>query len=210
MKVKLMSYTQNPIEIIYKAYRTCYSKHPPTQIKTPTESEMCKFIKKYIHHESPLEHVSFTFSIEGVSRSLSHQLVRHRLASYSQKSQRYVLESNFEYVVPSSIMNHENPLICNMYHNVMETIKTTYETFINKGIPKEDARYILTNANTTDLVMTMNLREFRYFYAERSCNRAQWEIRELAELLMNEVKPVIQFADYRVKKCGTTCFECDK
>lgn len=209
MTVEAMTFTQKPIETIYRAYRTCYSKSAPTDIKLPgTEEDMVKFIKKYIHHESPLEHASFTFSIEGVSRSLSHQLVRHRLASYSQKSQRYVNESGFKHIVPDSVRLNAQAL--GYYWHIMEEINKHYDALVSLGIPKEDARYILPNAATTDLVMTMNLREFRHFYAERSCSRAQWEIRELAELLMDEVKQVVPFADYNVKKCGFTCFDCNK
>jgi thymidylate synthase (FAD) len=206
LKIKLISYTYNPIETIYRAYRTCYSKNIPTEIKIPnTEQEMINFIKKYIQHESPLEHVGFTFSIEGVSRSLLAQLTRHRLASYSVQSQRYVSSGDFEYVIPQSIKDKgwEDRYIMHMKY-----ISNIYKEMTKEGIPKEDARYILPNATTTNVVMTMNLREFRHFYAERSCKRAQWEIRELAELLMNEVKQVIPFADYKVKKCGVTCFDC--
>lgn len=208
LKIKLISYTYNPIETIYRAYRTCYSKNIPTEIKIPnTKQEMISFIEKYIQHESPLEHCNFTFSIEGVSRSLSHQLVRHRLASYSQKSQRYVSEEGFDYVVPKSIKKNETVL--DMYTSLMEVINETYHLFNDiYKIPKEDIRYILPNATTTNLIMTMNLREFRRFYAERSCKRAQWEIRKLAEMLMEEVKQAIPFADYKVKKCGVTCFDC--
>lgn len=207
MNIKLLSHTEKPAETIYRAYRTCYSKEVPSKIKLKNNEDMKKFIKKFIHHESPLEHCNFTFSIEGVSRSLSHQLVRHRLASYSQQSQRYVNGESFDYVIPSSIAEDREAL--EAYTYLMKAIDNLYWGLCNVlAIPKEDARYILPNATTTNLVMTMNLREFRHFYAERSCKHAQWEIRELADMAMKEVKKVIPFADYKAKKCGATCFEC--
>lgn len=208
MKVKLLSCTKKPLETIYRAYRTCYSKDVPSKIKIKSTEEMERFIKEHIHHESPLEHCSLTFSVEGVSRSLSHQLVRHRIASYSQQSQRYVNMGSPDYVVPDSIRMNAQAL--EFYSHMLGDITKHYNALVNLGIPKEDARYLLPNATTTNLVMTMNLREFRHFYAERSCKHAQWEIRELAEEAMNEAKNIIPFADYKAKKCGISCHECNE
>jgi thymidylate synthase (FAD) len=206
MKVYLLSHTINPIETIYRAYKQCYAPGTAREIKIPSSEEMAKFICKWMGkgHGSPIEHVSFTFSIEGVSRSLTHQLVRHRIASYSQQSQRYVDGKNFDFVIPKTIDNKS----INVYCDAIKKIKEVYNGLIELGVPKEDARYILPNATTSNIVVTMNLRSLRHFYDERSCKRAQWEIRELAEKMMAEVKEVIPFADYKAKKCGITCFEC--
>lgn len=208
MKAKILSYTNNPIETIYIGYRNCYSKNAPSLIEIPTEDEMIEFIKKFIHHESPLEHCNFTFAIEGVSRALSHQLVRHRIASYSQKSQRYVKEKNFDYVVPKTIK--DNLGVHAKYEEIMSRIQLAYNWMTEQGIPQEDVRYMLPNACETNLVMTMNVRELRHFLDERLCKHAQWEIRELAELIVKEVEKIIPFVIYKCRKCGKTCFECYK
>lgn len=232
MKVSILSYTANPLETIYIAYRTCYSKNSPTEIKIPTREQdnylftdtdkMAEFIKSHINHTSPMEHVSFTFAIEEVSRALSHQLVRHRLASYSQQSQRYVDGNNFDFFTPEAI---KDAGLENKYNEMQNTIKNYYlelqnglnnyyknqlEGFELKEKCNENARYILSNACFTNLVMTMNLVEFRHFYGERSCKHAQDEIQELAKLSMDKVKEIIPFADYKAKKCGITCNECFK
>lgn len=230
MNVKIISVTSNPIETIYRAYRVCYAKDIPTEIKIPTmetsigdipdTEKMIDFIKSHAAHESPLEHVNITFAIEGVSRSLSHQLVRHRLASYSQQSQRYVNGNNFSYVTPKTVLQHNKwrsvhiedvngGIDVNMdYEDMINTIFNMYNALLVDDIPKEDARYILPNATTTNLICTMNLREFRHFIDERACIHAQWEIRDLAFEMLKEVKKVLPFADYKARKCGATCFEC--
>ena len=175
------------------ASKTCVSDHIPTDDEDVTRSlEMATASG----HTSVLEHWSATFAIEGISRACSHQLVRHRMASYSQQSQRYVRMDGFEYVVPKSI--RENPIAYDDYMTVMRDLKEWYEVFVSKeegyGIPEEDARYILPNACCTNLVVTMNGRELLHFFNLRCCTRAQWEIRELAERmleLVKEVAPVI-------------------
>ena len=182
MHVKLISHTENPEKTIASAAKLCYSSKASVDdlMKDLTPKSVDKFIKHLIEigHESPLEHASFTFAIEGVSRSLTHQLVRHRLASYSQRSQRYCSESESEFVIPSTIMN--NTSAAREYGKLMSRIGETYNQLIAWGIPKEDARYILPNACTTRIIVTMNLREYLHFFNERCCTRAQWEIRELA------------------------------
>lgn len=149
-------------------------------------------------HMSVLEHGSVTFLITGVSRTLSHQLVRHRLASYTQQSQRYTNMQEFNYVVPESIKN--NIKAYSLYEHTIADLKETYKTLIelleadNVKNAKEDARFILPNACTTQLVMTMNYRELGDFLGKRMCKRAQWEIRELATeiyKLMNKYEPYI-------------------
>jgi thymidylate synthase (FAD) len=224
MKVQIIDHTESPIITIYKAYRICYSKDVPTEIKIPMKpnpltsvgddvpdyDKMLDFIKAHSNHQSCLEHVSFTFAIEGVSRALSHQLVRHRLASYSQQSQRYVNGENFDFIIPPTIKNNVYNTI-STYKNLLHEIRECYKDLIEMGIPKEDARYILPNATTTNLIMTMNCRELINFFGERLCIHAQCEIREMANLMnkeVNEILPIFNKKD--IMRCGKTCFECSK
>jgi thymidylate synthase (FAD) len=145
-------------------------------------------------HESPLEHAKFTFAIEGLSRVLTHQLVRHRIASYSQQSQRYVKESDFDYVIPPSVEEDED--MKRMYIETMKKIQETYKSLLNrfeqKGrqgeIVNQDARFVLPQAAETKIVVTMNCRELLHFFKERCCSRAQWEIRALAEEMLKFCK----------------------
>ena len=145
-------------------------------------------------HESVLEHCTFTFAIEGISRACSHQLVRHRMASYSQQSQRYVKMDGFEYVVPESIKRADACVFrsemttLDAYSDVMLLLSELYKSLLDAGIPEEDARYILPNACKTNIVTTMNARELRHFFNLRCCNRAQWEIRELADRMLELCK----------------------
>lgn len=146
-------------------------------------------------HESVLEHAVYSFEVKGVSRALTHQLVRHRIASYSQQSQRYVNMGDFGYVIPKSIM--DNPDAFDDYVNLMGRISQFYEELASEEgyhIPKEDARYILPNACTTNIIVSMNARSLMNFFAIRTCARAQWEIRELANKMLKickEVSPII-------------------
>ena len=138
-------------------------------------------------HLSTTEHVYFTFGIEGISRVLSHQLVRHRMASFNQQSQRYVkFKENYEYIVPDSIMKNEK--INEKYNSLISDIHKFYEEMIDNGIEAEDARYILPNSSETKMVVTMNARELLHFFTVRCCNRAQTEIRDLAILMLKNVK----------------------
>lgn len=143
-------------------------------------------------HLSTLEHVTFTFAIEGVSRVLTHQLVRHRIASYSQQSQRYVKEHDFETIVPASIAS--KPEAKAKFDKLMTEIQAMYDEFIALDIPAEDARYILPNATETKIVCTFNARSLLNFFSLRCCTRAQWEIRALANEMLRQcqaVAPVI-------------------
>ena len=155
-------------------------------------------------HESVLEHMTFTFAISGVSRALSHQLVRHRIASYSQRSQRYVAERQFHFVVPPSIAQH--PTAEALFTHMMGDIQQVYDYLVEAGIPAEDARYVLPNATTTQLIVTMNARSLLHFFSERLCSTAQWEIRQLAQAMLAEAKkisPIImQFAGPKCMKQG--------
>lgn len=203
MKVELLSHTQNSEQIVASAARLCYSSADITTIKDRMKGDQGeKLVDKLLDlgHESPFEHVSFTFGISGVSRALTHQLVRHRLASYSQKSQRYVTEKDFDYVIPPSIKS--NPEALEIYEELMEKIGETYERLTDLGVEKEDARYSLPNGCETKIIVTMNARSLFNFFKHRACVRAQWEIRELADkmlMLVREVAPNI------FKKSGASC-----
>ena len=151
-------------------------------------------------HESILEHAVYTFEVKGVSRALTHQLVRHRMASYAQQSQRYVDMSEAVYIIPESIdkcLTPATPDGCPLnieYVNAIRKCEEVYRKLVDAGINPEDARYVLPNACTTNIVITMNARELRHFFALRCCERAQWEIRELANKMLKickEVSPTI-------------------
>ncbi len=190
LQVTLINHTPEPEKTVAAAARLCYSPRGAAEIMDDfTPDKVDKFLGRLTQmgHFSPTEHVSFTFAIEGISRALSHQLVRHRIASYSQKSQRYVKESDFTYIVPPSI--RDKPAALEAYENVMEQIRTAYQQLVQVA-PKEDARYVLPNACETKLVATFNCRSLHNFFALRCCERAQWEIRELAEKMLVEVRKV--------------------
>lgn len=192
MKVSILTYTQNPTETIYRAFRICYSKDTPTNIKSPSNQEVADFIIDKIakEHLSPLEHVSFTFAIEGISRACSHQLVRHRTFKFSQQSQRYVNAGNFDFVIPDNIKKLPKKYD-GAYMEIMQELMVDYQNLIELGIPQEDARYILPNATTTNIIVTCDLRNFLHFYKLRSSKHAQWEIREMAGLMMEEIKKIL-------------------
>ena len=190
MKVKLISHTPDPEVTVAVAARRCYSDLESGELSSKlSETEVRRLIAIIIKagHLSPTEHVSFTFAIEGVSRSLSHQLVRHRIASYSQQSQRYVKEGGFKYVIPPTIAC--NPKAAELYHEEIARLREAYSR-LAEIVPKEDARYILPNACETKLVMTMNCRSLYNFFERRLCTRAQWEIRRLAQEMLVCVKGV--------------------
>lgn len=218
MKVELIAHTPNPDHVCAVASSTCVSQEIPN-----TENVVLGSLKGALAsgHESVAEHASFTFAIEGVSRALTHQLVRHRIASYSQQSQRYVKMDGFEYVTPKSILNPEDEEEVHFsfrwchdkwiqvpvdrwiaYTELMDDIRKLYNELVNAGIPEEDARYILPNACTTNIVVTMNARELRHFFNLRCCTRAQWEIRALADAMLAEVKKV---APALFKGAGASC-----
>ena len=203
MKVTLITHTPEPERIIASAAKLCYSSSDIESLMNGLTVEKIEaFIKKLtdLGHQSPLEHCSFTFGIEGVSRALSHQLVRHRIASYSQKSQRYVKEGQFEYIIPPKII--ENRADKNVYENFMKYAQETYDYFIRNGIPAEDARFVLPNACETKIIMTMNIRTLLHFFEERCCDRAQWEIRHMAYAMLRICKEV---APNLFAKAGASC-----
>ena len=203
MKVTLITHTPEPEKVIAGAAKLCYSSSDIESLMNGLTTEKIEtFIKKLtdLGHQSPLEHCSFTFGIEGISRALSHQLVRHRIASYSQKSQRYVKEGQFEYIIPPKII--ENRADKNVYENFMKYAQETYDYFIRNGIPAEDARFVLPNACETKIIVTMNIRTLLHFFEERCCNRAQWEIRHMAYAMLRICQEV---APNLFAKAGASC-----
>lgn len=200
MKVTLITHTPEPEKLIAGAANLCYSPKEISEIlEDLSDSNIQRLVTKLadMGHESPFEHISFTFGIEGVSRSLTHQLVRHRIgSSYSQKSQRYVKEGSFEYVVPPEIS--KDKMLKQCYEAHMKLTSLMYEHFVSVLIREgrtekqaiEDARYILPNACETKIVVTMNARALFNFFSKRCCNRAQWEIRNLADEMLRLVREV--------------------
>ena len=203
MQVKLLRYTPEPEKTVAMSARLCYSPIGAAQLEEKiTDEQAAKLVRKLVEmgHFSTLEHVTFTFAIEGVSRVLTHQLVRHRIASYSQQSQRYVKEHDFETILPLSIA--ARPAEREKFEKLMSEIRTLYTEWAEMGIPAEDARYILPNAAETKIVVTMNVRSLYNFFSLRCCTRAQWEIRALAEKMLAEVKEV---APVLFEKAGPSC-----
>ena len=185
--VRLIAHTPDPVSVCALAARVCYSALPISELKDQVyEKDQAAFLKGVIRsgHLSVLEHASFTFYVEGVSRALLAQLTRHRIASFSVQSQRYVsMKDQFSCVVPPRI-KALGPEKEAEYIRQMETIGQWYEdwqeAFDLDPAANEDARFVLPNACSTRLVMTMNARELRHFFSLRCCERAQWEIRSLA------------------------------
>ena len=192
MIVKLLAYTQNADAICAAAGNSCYSERPSYEIVEDINSE--KVLSRIVGmgHHSVIEHAVFTFSVEGVSRALTHQLVRHRVASYSQQSQRYVSMKEPSYVTPHTVQ--DDPEALKVFEDTMAEIWAAYGKLESMGIPAEDARYLLPNGCTTNITITRNARELLHFFSLRCCNRAQWEIREMADRMLElcrEVSPVI-------------------
>lgn len=202
-KVEIISYTQNPEQVVVAAIRQCYSKAGALDLKKKTdEKTRARLISQIIKsgHHSTIEHASFTFAIEGVSRALTHQLVRHRLASFSQQSQRYVNAEDFNYIIPPKVKNKKEAK--EVYEKQINAAAAAYKKLVGLGIDKEDARFLLPNATETKIVVTMNARELLHFFQLRLCNRAQWEIRVLAYKMLQAVKPL---APNIFKYAGPTC-----
>ncbi len=227
MKVTLLTYTPEPEKTIATAAKLCYSasdigslREGLTQEKTESFIDMLASIG----HESPFEHVSFTFGIEGVSRACTHQLVRHRIASYSQKSQRYVNEDGFEFITPPAIssvpeakeeFDRQMANLVDSYHKIAEILTCEHtKAFINDGVDEaealkkakkkayEDARFVLPNACETKIVVTMNVRSLFNFFKHRCCNRAQWEIKAVADEMLRLCKNA---APNVFKNAGPSC-----
>ena len=193
MKVTLIQATPNPIETIAQIASICYDSNPSNPMKLV---EHC-----YKNgHLSVMEHIYFTFKIEGISRACSHQLVRHRHCSFTQRSQRYCSEDGFGFVTPSTVDEGR-------FANDMEDIKDWYEEYQKSGVPNEDARYVLPNACETSLYLSCNLRELIHMSNERLCRRAQWEIRELVQQMVYCVNADLWFM--LVPKCKSGRIICN-
>jgi thymidylate synthase (FAD) len=202
-RVELVQHTEHPDEVIAAAARLCYahSTEGLLDAQSPEEAQALVARLNSMGHHSPLEHASFTFYIEGVSRVLTHQLVRHRIASYSQRSQRYVAHDSFDYVIPPqlegrTVQSDEGETDAVAYfEETMRLIAARYAA-LNDALGRtgersnEDARYVLPNACESKIFVTMNARELQHFFGERLCQRAQWEIRRVAEMMLETVKPV--------------------
>ena len=185
MRVQLLTHTPDPEQVAAAAARLCYSDATIDQLLERAPEQAPKLLRKIVDmgHLSVLEHASFTFGIEGISRACSHQLVRHRIASYSQQSQRYVSHDEpFEAVTPESIAG--NATLATRFQEHLATTHELYRELLAAGVPAEDARFVLPNAAATKLVMTMNARELHHFFALRCCRRAQWEIRAMAREML--------------------------
>jgi len=194
LNVVVLEVTRNALDLIYAACRQCYSEEFAGSLMRATVDggKKSQFVRKIVAsgHDSPLEHVKFTFAVEGVSRALTHQLVRHRLASYSQQSQRYVKADSFDYVVPPAIENDR--ALKQEFVSAMGAIQQSYnrlrEAIRASGVSaekaNEDARFVLPQAAETKIVVTMNCRELLHFFKLRCCSRAQWEIKALADRML--------------------------
>lgn len=213
LKVKLISHSEDPDKVVTMAAKLCYSPVGVEEIGSNlSEEQIEKFLNMLvgIGHESPVEHASFTFAIEGISRACSHQLVRHRIASYSQQSQRYVRLNNMEYIVPPAI--EAIPAAKEIYIEAMDQAQEKYSKLVDQLIASgknekeaiEDARYIFPNACETKIVVTMNARSLFNFFSKRCCERAQWEIKELAYEMLKECKRV---APILFRNCGPSCYK---
>lgn len=206
MNVKLVDITENPVEKIFKSYRICYSKCNYENVKIKSIDEMCEFIKPLMAegHTSPLEHVSFTFSIEGLSRAALAQLTRHRTFKFNVQSMRYVDANNFDFVIPKFDYLEEDKRqeVITLFENYTNFSKAVYNILITDyGAEKEDARAVLPLATTCNLTVTCDLNNFRKFLNQRLCETAQQEIRELAEKMAELVKEYIPFTTYKVMNC---------
>lgn len=227
MKVKLLAHTPEPEKVISMAAKLCYSPVGVDEIEKNLNHESIeKFLNMLINmgHESPLEHVTFTFAIEGISRSCSHQIVRHRIASFSQQSQRYVKLEQFDYIIPPHIEKIKEAK--KIFIESMKRDQEDYDKLVDILFEKhckrlieegktekqaktqgekmaiEDARYVFPNACETKMVFTINTRSLYNFFDHRCCDRAQWEIRELATEMLKQVKEV---APILFKNCGPKC-----
>lgn len=192
MKVTLIQATEKPIETIAQIASICYDSDP----KNPLG--LVKHLYRNGHH-SVFEHIYFTFKIEGISRACSHQLVRHRHCSFTQRSQRYCSEDGFGYVRPNSTDN--------LFDTYVSGIESWYKQMQNAGVPNEDARYVLPNACETSLYLSCNLRELIHMANERLCSKAQWEIQELVQQMVYCVNADLWFM--LVPKCKSGRIICN-
>ncbi len=213
IEVKVISKPENMLKTVYTACRTCYSADSPINIyeNSSDEEKMLKLIQRVISsgHYSTIEHIQVSFAINNISRACSHQLVRHRHMSFSQKSQRYVKEKGqFDYIVPPTV--ESNPELTAKFNDFMTKISDFYQELVDAGIPAEDARFVLPNATVTSMVASLNLRELIHLANLRLCTRAQKEIRILVLKMCKELlKEEPWLTEYLVPKCERLGF-CDE
>jgi thymidylate synthase (FAD) len=191
MRVVLLRHTEDPDRVCAAAAASCYSADGASDLhESLSDKKVLRLLQHTVGkgHHSVVEHAVFTFSIEGVSRSLTHQLVRHRIASYSQQSQRYVRLDEPDYVTPPSIERDAG--LGKGFDAIMGGCWEVYRHMVEAGVPEEDARYVLPNAATTNITVTMNARELLHFFRLRCCLRAQWEVRRVANRMLEECKAV--------------------
>ena len=202
MNITLLTHTPDPEQLVAASAKLCYSAASIADLAAIEADKAAEFIDKLPEaHQSPFEHVSFTFGIEGVSRAMLAQITRHRIASFSVQSQRYVdMSDGFGYVIPESIK--QNPETRDVFDAFMGRIDTLYTYLRSCGIPSEDARFVLPNACETRMIVTMNARELMHFFSLRCCQRAQWEIRAVASEMLRLCKEV---APTLFAKAGAGC-----
>ncbi len=204
MNVELLQYPENPERAVATAARLCYAPVGAKELMDTMPPERVQSVLATIMksgHFSTLEHVSYTFAVDGVSRALTHQLVRHRLASFNQQSQRYVKFANgVDVVTPPTVAASEET--SRVFEEAIEAVIEGYQKLLDAGIPAEDARYLLPNAAESKIVITMNIRELLHFFSLRCCNRAQWEIRSMAHKMLELVRPT---APYIFMDAGAPC-----
>lgn len=204
MEITLLSHTKDPQRVIFAAAKQCYSKKDAAVIYQTAQKESPEAVAKFIQelmargHLSTVEHVTFTFAISGVSRVCTHQLVRHRVASFSQQSQRYVDMETFECVIPPLIEKDKE--LRKKFDEIVAHVRKTYEEMkaivvskknLDKEAVNQDLRFILPQAVMTKIVVTMNCRELLHFFSERLCTRAQWEIRAVADHMLKLCKEAL-------------------
>lgn len=204
MDVRLLQHTPDPERAIAAAARLCYAPVGAAELMETMSDDAVRRVLYTIMssgHTSALEHASYTFAIDGVSRALTHQLVRHRLASYNQQSQRYVSYAEEPcFIVPPSVADSETAR--RVFDDATDAAFTAYRALVEAGVPAEDARYLLPNAMETKIVVTMNIRELLHFFELRCCKRAQWEIRELGLKMLELVEGT---APYIFMDAGASC-----
>ena len=211
MHVELLYHTPDPERAIATAARLCYAPVGAAELMETMPEERVQSVLSNIMgsgHFSTLEHASYTFAVDGVSRALTHQLVRHRIASFNQQSQRYVRFSDgVATVKPESVAASEEASA--VFDRAIDAAVEAYGKLLEAGVPAEDARYLLPNAAETKIVITMNVRELLHFFRLRCCNRAQWEIRDMAHRMLELARPTAPFIflDAGAPCVGGTCPE---
>ena len=211
MHVELLYHTPDPERAIATAARLCYAPVGAAELMETMPEERVRSVLSTSMgsgHFSTLEHASYTFAVDGVSRALTHQLVRHRIASFNQQSQRYVrFADGVATVKPESVAASEEA--SSVFDQAIAAAVEAYGKLLDAGVPAEDARYLLPNAAETKIVITMNVRELLHFFSLRCCNRAQWEIRDMAHRMLELARPTAPFIflDAGAPCVGGTCPE---